>query len=70
MGDWLNKFYGFFHFSVALYDTAIDKIDGYGLSNTARREYLPRRLKGNAVLATEGTPNSSYKTEHFSYKGE
>ena len=25
---------------------------------------------GNAVLAIEGTPESSNKTEHFSYKGE
>ena len=25
---------------------------------------------GNTVLATEETPNSSYKTECFSYKGE
>ena len=25
---------------------------------------------GNAVLATEVTPNSNYKMEHFSYKGE
>ena len=25
---------------------------------------------GNAVLATEGTPDSSNKTEHFRYKGE
>ena len=26
--------------------------------------------KGNAVLATEGTPDSSNKLECFSYKGE
>ena len=26
--------------------------------------------KGNAVLTTEGTPNSNNKTVHFSYKGE
>ena len=26
--------------------------------------------KGNIIVATEGTPDSSNKTEHFSYKGE
>ena len=26
--------------------------------------------KCNAVLATKGTPDSSNKTKHFSYKGE
>ena len=25
---------------------------------------------GNVILATKGVPNSSNKTEHFSYKGE
>ena len=48
---------------------AVDKMDEHGLSNTARHECLPRR-QGNAVPATEGTPNSSKKTEGFSYKGE
>ena len=42
---------------------AIDIMDGCCLSNTAHCESL-------LVLATEGTPNSSYKTEQFSYKGE
>ena len=45
---------------------AIDIMDRRGLSNTAHCEHLPRRV----VLATEGTPNSSNKTKHFSYKGE
>ena len=48
---------------------AINKMDKCGLSNKASHECLPRRL-GNAVLATEGTLDSSNKMEHFSYKGE
>ena len=41
-------------------------MDGCGLILvSACQEYL-----GNAVLAAERTPYSSYKMEHFSYKGE
>ena len=37
----LVKFYGFFRFSVALYDTCLDKMYGRGLSNTGRCERQP-----------------------------
>ena len=41
-------------------------MDGCGLILvSACQEYL-----GNAVQATEGTPYSSYKMEHFNYKDE
>ena len=40
---------------------SIDKIDGRGLSNSARREHLPRRLS-NVVLATEGIPDSTRRS--------
>ena len=35
--NWIVKFYGY---SVSLYDTAIDKLNRHGLSNTAGRECL------------------------------
>ena len=32
---------------------------------------MPAKMaKVNGVLATEGTPDSSNETEHFTYKGE
>ena len=46
---------------------AIDKLNGRGLSNTACREYLPKKTK---LIATEGLPGSSNKSECLSYKGE
>ena len=42
-------------------------MDESGLSNRIRYEHLPKGLR---VLATEGTPKSSNKTERLSYKGE
>ena len=36
----IMKFYGY---SVSLYDTAIDKLNRHGLSNTAGRERLPKK---------------------------
>ena len=34
---WIMKFYGY---SISLYDTAIDKLNSRGLSNTAGHEHL------------------------------
>ena len=67
MCDWLNNFYGFIHILVAYITLDIDKMDGYGISDTTCHKYLPRRPW---VLATEGPPESSIKMECFSYKGE
>ena len=49
---------------------AINKLNGHGLSNTSHRECLPKKTKGNEVLATEGLPGSTNKSEYFNYKGE
>ena len=45
MCDWLNKFYGFSLLTIALYDIAIDKMDGHGVINTACHERLPKKTK-------------------------
>ena len=50
-------------FQLVYMTLAVHKMDGRGLSNTACCECLP-------VPATEGTPDSSNKMEHFSYKSE
>ena len=47
---------------------AVDKLNGHGLSNTARCERLPKTT--NAVLATEGLPGTTNKSGHFNYKGD
>ena len=65
--NWIMKFYGYI---VSLYDTAIDKLNRCGLSNTAGHEHLPKQSQVNAVLATEGLPCSTNKSECFNYKGE
>ena len=43
--DWLKKFYGFSAFQLLYMALAINKMDEHGLSNTARCECLPRRLR-------------------------
>ena len=48
---------------------AISKLDGHGLNKTVHDEHL-QEDKGNTVLVTEGTLDSSNKMECFSYKGE
>ena len=55
-----------------LYATlVVTKIDRHGVSNTERRECLPKKNKVMwYYVATEGPPNSSNKTEPFSYKVE
>ena len=54
-----------------LYDTAVNKLNGHGLSNTACHECVPKKTKVTwYVLATEGLPGSADKSEHFNYKGE
>ena len=57
------KFYSIFTFSciIIIMTIVINKMDGRGLSNTARHERLPRRNMH---------PSSSNKTERFNYKGE
>ena len=52
-------FYGFFCFSVAYITLAVDEINGCGLNTTVHHEHLPKKTMGNAVLATEGIPESS-----------
>ena len=48
----------------------VNKLNGCGLSNNARRERLPKKTYvGNMVLATE-LPGSSNKSQCFLYKGE
>ena len=65
------KFYGY---SISLYDTAVDKLNKRGFSNTASRERLPKKSakeeSSNTVLATEGLPGSTNKSKCFIYKGE
>ena len=48
----------------------INKMDGCGLSNTTCCEPLPKKSKGDMILATEGLLDGSNKIKHFSYKGE
>ena len=49
----------------------VDKLNGHGLINTARRERLPKKTKvPNAVLAMKGLPGSTDTLESFTYKGE
>ena len=43
---------------------SVDKMDGQHIMNSCQEN------QGNTVIATEGTPDSSNKTERFSYKGE
>ena len=38
----IMEFYGF---SISLYDTTVDKLNGHGLSNTAYCERLPKKTK-------------------------
>ena len=38
-----NQTIKFYDYSVSLYDTAIDKLNRRGLSNTAGREHLPKK---------------------------
>ena len=47
----------FYSYTVCLYDTAIDKLNRCGLSNTAGHEHLPKQSQVNA-------------SECFNYKGE
>ena len=46
-----------------LYTTlAVDKVNGHGLSNTARHEHLPKK--------TVGLLRGTNESERFNYKGE
>ena len=66
--NWIWQFYGFLFLYMTL---AVDKLNGCGFSNTACRECLPKKTKVMyIVLATEGLPGSTNKTEQFNYKGE
>ena len=62
MCDWLKKYYDIFHFP-------IDKMIGEAFATQHIVNGCQRRLS-DAVLATEGLPDSSNKTERFCYKGE
>ena len=42
LNNWIMKFYSF---SVSLYDTAVDKLNRHGLSDTAGHERLPKKVK-------------------------
>ena len=50
---------------------AINKLNGHGFSNTACCEHLPKKTKVTyVVLATEGLPGSTNKSERFHYKDD
>ena len=50
---------------------AVNKLNGHDISNTVHCECLPKKnnnsssLKGDTILATEGLPDSTNKSEHF-----
>ena len=54
-------------FSFLYMTLANNKLNGRGLNNTAYYQRLP---KSNVVLATEGLPGSTNKSDHFNFKGE
>ena len=66
-----NRIMKFNSYSVSLYDTTVNKLNRRGLSNTAAWSCTPAKEESNnVVLATEGLPGSTNKSERFNYKGE
>ena len=67
----LTNFIGSSTFHLLYMTLAINKMDGYGLSNTAYHECPPKKTKVMRYkLQKDCLLDSSNKTERFSYKGE
>ena len=68
-----NQIKQFCNFPFLYMTLAVDKLNGHGISNTStvHCECLPKKnnnsssSKGDTVLATEGLPDSTNKSEHF-----
>ena len=66
--NWIMNFYSYY---VSLYDTAINKLNRRGLSNTVDRERLPKKTKVTQLYLQkdyQAVPTS--RSISITYKGE
>ena len=59
-----NRIMKFYNYSVSLYDTAVEKLNRRGLSNTAGRP--AKEESSNAALAKNGLPGSTITSQNVS----